>query len=388
MTENMTVVPTWAEINLDNIKYNLNNIKGLLKENTKICGVVKANAYGHGSIQISKLLEREKVDYLAVSRLEEGIELRQNNITLPILCLGYIPDEALTDGITNRISLTVYSYEVAKKINDISKQLGLTSNIHIKIDTGMSRIGFKANMNSVNDILEISKLSNIKIEGIYTHFSTADEINKEFTYEQIQKYNKVTDELERLGVQIPIKHVSNSAAIMDLKDIDYNMVRCGIILYGHYPSDEVKKEKLKLKPAMTLKTRVSHIKEIEPNTSVSYGRKYISKEKERIITLPIGYADGFTRMQSNPKVYIKGQAFDIVGSICMDQCMAKIYGNIDIKIGDEVIIFSETENESIENISNDLKTINYEVLCMISRRVERVYMERNAILQRCSYLVK
>ena len=203
---------------------------------------------------------------------------------------------------------------MAKKINDISKQLNLTSNIHIKIDTGMSRIGFEANMNSVNDILEISKLSNIKIEGIYTHFSTADEINKEFTYEQIQKYNKVTDELERLGVQIPIKHVSNSAAIMDLKDIDYNMVRCGIILYGHYPSDEVKKEKLKLKPAMTLKTRISHIKEIEPNTSVSYGRKYISKEKERIITLPIGYADGFTRMQSNPKVYIQGQAFDIVGS--------------------------------------------------------------------------
>jgi alanine racemase len=277
---------------------------------------------------------------------------------------------------------------MAEKLNTISEKIGIKACIHIKIDTGMSRIGFKVNDESIEKIFEISNLENISIEGIYTHFAKADEVDKEFTNNQVERFKFITEAIENRGLNIPIKHVSNSAAIMDLKDIDYNMVRCGIILYGHYPSDEVKKEKLKLKPAMTLKTRVSHIKEIEPNTSVSYGRKYISKEKERIITLPIGYADGFTRMQSNPKVYIKGQAFDIVGSICMDQCMAKIHGNIDIKIGDEVIIFSETENESIENISNDLKTINYEVLCMISRRVERVYMERNAILQRCSYLVK
>lgn len=381
-------VPTWAEINLDNIKYNLNNIKTLLKEDTKICGVVKANAYGHGSIQISKLLEREKVDYLAVSRLEEGIELRENNITLPILCLGYIPDDALVEGIKNKISLTVYSYDVAKNISDISKKLNLISKIHIKLDTGMSRIGLKANIESIDEILKISELSNIEIEGIYTHFATADEYNKEFTYRQVEKYNMVTEELENRGINIPIKHVSNSAATMDMNDLNYNMVRCGIVLYGHYPSDDVNKDILKLKPAMTLKTRISHIKEIEPNTGVSYGLKYISKETEKIITLPIGYADGFSRMQSNPKVYIKGYAFDIIGRICMDQCMAKIHENIDIKVGDEVIIFSESESESVENISNDLKTINYEVLCMISRRVERIYMERNAILQHCSYLVK
>lgn len=391
MTENMTkniTFPTWAEINLDNIKYNLDNIKQLLKENTKICGVVKANAYGHGSIQISKLLEREKIDYLAVSRLEEGIELRQNDIKLPILCLGYIPDSSLELAISNEISLTVYSYETAKNIDDISKKLNLISKVHIKIDTGMNRIGFNANINSINDILEISKLSNIEIEGIYTHFATADEKDKEFTYKQVKKYNMITDELDKLGINIPIKHISNSAAIMDLKDLNYNMVRCGIILYGYYPSNDVNKDILKLKPSMTLKTRVSHIKEIEPNTAISYGRKYISKESEKIVTLPIGYADGFTRMQSNPKVYIKGQVFDIVGRICMDQCMAKIHGDIDIKVGDEVIIFSEKENESVEKISDDLKTINYEVLCMISRRVERIYMERNAILQHCSYLVK
>ncbi|MGL4796395.1 MAG: alanine racemase, partial [Paraclostridium sp.] len=201
--KNSRTVPTWAEINLDNIKYNLNNIKKLLKEDTKICGVVKANAYGHGSIQISKLLEREKVDYLAVSRLEEGLELRQNNITLPILCLGYIPDEALIEGIKNKISLTVYSYKIAKLISDISKQLNLISKIHIKIDTGMSRIGLKPNLDSINEILKISELSNIEIEGIYTHFATADEKNKEFTYNQVQKYNMVTEELEKIGIHIP-----------------------------------------------------------------------------------------------------------------------------------------------------------------------------------------
>lgn len=385
---NSITAPTWAEINLDNVKFNLNNIRKLLKENTKICGVVKANAYGHGSIEISKLLEREKVDYLAVSRLEEGLELRQNNITLPILCLGYIPDGALINGIKNEISLTVYSYETAKTISEISKKLNLVSKIHIKLDTGMSRIGLSVDEESISEILEISRLSNIEIEGIYTHFAIADEKNKEFTYKQVQKYNMVTEELEKLGINIPIKHVSNSAATMDLNDLNYNMVRCGIVLYGHYPSDDVNKDILKLKPAMTLKTRISHIKQIEPNTGVSYGLKYVSKELEKIITLPIGYADGFTRMQTNPKVYINGHTFDIIGRICMDQCMAKIHANIDIKVGDEVIIFSESENESVENISNDLKTINYEVLCMISRRVERIYMERNAILQHCSYLVK
>ncbi len=387
MTNSITA-PTWAEINLDNIKYNLNNIKKLLKEDTKICGVVKANAYGHGSIQISKLLEREKVDYLAVARLEEGIELRQNSITTPILCLGYIPNEGLIEGIKNRISLTVYSYKTAKIINDISKELDLITKIHIKIDTGMSRIGLKPNIKSINEILDIYKLSNIEIEGVYTHFATADESSKEFTYKQVQQYNMVIEELEKLGIDIPIKHVSNSAATMDLRELNYNMVRCGIVLYGHYPSDDVNKDILKLKPAMTLKTRISHIKEIEPNTGVSYGLKYISKSTEKIVTLSIGYADGFTRIQNNPKVYINGHTFDIVGRICMDQCMAKINEDIDIKVGDEVIIFSESENECVENISNDLKTINYEVLCMISRRVERIYMERNAILQHCSYLVK
>lgn len=379
--------PTWAEINLDNIKFNLNNIKNLLNEDTKVCGVIKANAYGHGAVQVARLLEKEKVDYLAVARLEEGIELRQNNITLPILCLGYIPEQSLKDAIKNKVTITLYSLEMAKKINTIATSINEVAYVHIKIDTGMSRIGFKSNQDSVDDILEIKKLESIKLEGMFTHFATADEATKEFTYTQASRFKFIADELQKNGINIPIKHVSNSAAIMDCPDLKLDMVRCGIILYGHYPSDEVIKKKLSLKPGMTLKTRIAHIKELDSNIGISYGLKYTTHNKEKIVTIPIGYADGYTRMQKNPKVYIKGEAFDVVGRICMDQCMVKIDKDIDIKIGDEVIIFGEG-NERVERLADDLGTINYEVLCMISRRVDRVYMENNEIAEVSSYLVK
>lgn len=387
MSINITA-PTWAEINLDNMSNNLKNIKKILKEDTKICGVVKANAYSHGAVQISKFLQRENVDYLAVSRLEEGLELRQNNIGLPILCLGYIPNESLEEAVINDISLTIFSYKTAEFVNNIAKKHYKRAKIHIKIDTGMSRIGFQVNDDYINEIIKINKLENIFIEGIYTHFATADEKNKDYTYSQVYKFNIVIEKLQAVGIEIPIKHVSNSAAIMECKDLNFNMVRCGIILYGHYPSDEVNKDIIDLKPVMTLKTRISHIKELDKDIGISYGLKYVTKTKEKIATIPIGYADGFTRIQKNPKVYIKGEEFNVVGRICMDQCMVKIDKDIDIKVGDEVIIFSESENQCVEKIAKNLGTINYEVLCMISRRVERVYMERNAIVQKDNYLVK
>ena len=379
--------PTWAEINLDNIEFNLNNIKKLLNEDTKICTVLKANAYGHGSVQVAKFLENKNVDYFAVARLEEAIELRQNNIKKPILCLGFVPEESLEYAIKNDITLTIYSLEMAKKLNDISKKIGIKAYIHIKIDTGMSRIGFKVNDESIEKIFEISNLESIYIEGIYTHFAKADELDKEFTNKQAERFKFIAEAVEKRGINIPIKHVSNSAAIMDLPDLNFNMARCGIILYGYYPSEEVIKERLTLKPAMTLKTKISHIKELEEFTGISYGLTYKTNNSEKIATIPIGYADGFTRMQKNPKVSIKGEVFDIVGRICMDQCMVKIDKDIDIKIGDEVIIFGDN-NRSVDNIAKDLGTINYEIICMVSRRVDRVYKEGNVILQADSYLVK
>ena len=320
MFEN-TMSSTWAEINLDNIKFNLNNIKNKLKEDIKVCCVVKANAYGHGAVEVSKFLEREKVDYLAVSRLEEGIELRQNNISTNILCLGYIPMSGMKVAIENDITITVYSLEMAIEINNIAKQLNKKSTIHIKIDTGMSRLGFQVCDESVKEIVSISNLENINIEGIFTHFAKADELERKYTYSQYDKFKYILNELNKFNVKIPIKHVSNSAAIMEYPELELNMVRCGIILYGHYPSDEVNKDNLEIKPAMKLKSRVSNIKYLQPNIGVSYGWKYITNKYEKIATIPVGYADGFSRMQKNAKVYIKGLSFNVIGRICMDQCM-------------------------------------------------------------------
>ena len=378
---------TWAEINLDNIKFNLNNIKKLLKEDTKICTVLKANAYGHGSVEIAKFLENKNVDYFAVARIEEAIELRQHNIKIPILCLGFVPEDYFEDAIKNNITLTVYSLQVAKKLNNICENLNTNINIHIKIDTGMSRIGFEVSKESIDEIANIYELKNLYIEGIYTHFATADEADKDFTYRQIEGFKFIVDGIEKRNINIPIKHVSNSAAVIDLPDLNFNMIRCGIILYGHYPSDEVLKDRIQLKPAMTLKTRVSHIKDLKKDSGISYGLKYKTNDIEKIATIPIGYADGFTRMQNNPKVSINDEIFNVVGRICMDQCMVRVDKDIDIKIGDEVIIFGES-NIGVDDIANDLGTINYEIICMVSRRVDRIYKEGNVILQADSYLVK
>lgn len=380
-------VPTWAEINLDNLRFNLNNIKNLLEEDIKICGVIKADAYGHGAVEVAKLLEKEKVDYLAVARTAEGIELRQNGITLPILNLGYTPEEAFEDSIKNKITMTVYSLETAQKINEIAKSLGEKACVHVKIDSGMTRIGFQPNEESVQEIIELNKLEYIDLEGMFTHFATADEVSKEYTYKQANNYKFMSDKLDEAGVKIAIKHVSNSAAIMDCPDLRLNMVRAGIILYGHYPSDDVFKDRLELRPAMKLKSKIGHIKQVEPGVGISYGLKYTTTGKETIATVPIGYADGFTRIQKNPKVLIKGEVFDVVGRICMDQIMVRIDKDIDIKVGDEVILFGEGE-VTAERIAKDLGTINYEVLCMISRRVDRVYMENNELVQINSYLLK
>ncbi|MDC0805340.1 alanine racemase, partial [Clostridium paraputrificum] len=342
-----------AEINLDNLRFNLNNIKNLLEEDIKICGVIKADAYGHGAVEVAKLLEKEKVDYLAVARTAEGIELRQNGITLPILNLGYTPEEAFEDSIKNKITMTVYSLETAQKINEIAKSLGEKACVHVKIDSGMTRIGFQPNEESVQEIIELNKLEYIDLEGMFTHFATADEVSKEYTYKQANNYKFMSDKLDEAGVKIAIKHVSNSAAIMDCPDLRLNMVRAGIILYGHYPSDDVFKDRLELRPAMKLKSKIGHIKQVEPGVGISYGLKYTTTGKETIATVPIGYADGFTRIQKNPKVLIKGEVFDVVGRICMDQIMVRIDKDIDIKVGDEVILFGEGE-VTAERIAKDL----------------------------------
>ncbi|SHH48423.1 alanine racemase [Tepidibacter thalassicus] len=379
---------TWAEINIDNLKENYRNIKKLLKEDTKICGVVKANAYGHGSVQIAKALIEEGVDYLAVATLKEALELRNNYIKKPILCLGYIQECDFKLALENDIDITIYSYESAQKLNNTASKNKKTANIHIKLDTGMSRLGFQIEDKSVYYIEKIYNFPNINVVGIYSHFAMADEKDKTFTNMQFKKFEYITNKLEDKGIKIPIKHICNSAGIIDCPNYHLDMVRSGIILYGHYPSNEVKKELINLKPVMTLKTKISHLKILEPGRGISYGQKYKTRDYTKIATIPIGYADGFTRMLGeNANVKVKDKLVPVVGRICMDQCMINV-NDLDVNIGDEVKIFGEDSDIRIERFSDALNTINYELLCMISRRVPRVYLEGNRVLQTLDYLVK
>ncbi|RKD30070.1 alanine racemase [Thermohalobacter berrensis] len=385
------VRPVWAEINLDNLIHNLNEVKRIVKEGTLITAVVKADAYGHGSIMAAKTFLENGADRLAVATLSEAIELRNNGINAPILILGYTPTSQAEEVVSNNIIQTVYTFEHAKKISKAAKKLDKTGKIHIKIDTGMSRIGFKPNESTINDIIKITELDNIEIEGIFSHFAVADEKDKTFTEKQFQKFNWLVESLEDKGIVIPIKHISNSAATIDLPDYNLNMVRPGIMLYGLYPSDEVNKEKVKLKPAMTLKTHISHVKQVSEGTGVSYGLTFTTDKKSTIGTLPIGYADGFTRLLSNKtEVAIKGKRAPIIGRICMDQSMVDLTDIERVKPGDEVIIMGDGKDNSphIDEIAKILGTINYEVVCMVSRRVPRVYIKNDKIVCIKDYLLE
>ena len=364
---------TWAEINLQNIKYNVNSVKKALNKGTNLCCVVKANAYGHGAVEVSKFLEKENVDFFSVARLEEALELVKNNIKTPILCMGYIDNCKIHYAIDNNIRITVYSLEMVQNINDLAKKINKKAYIHIKLDTGMSRIGFLVNDYSIKDIKNIFSLENIIVEGIYTHFAKADEDNKEATFKQISKYQKVIKALESANLNIPIKHVSNSAAILDLRDCDFNMVRLGVSLYGSYPSDDVSR-KIDLKTCLELKSKISNIKTIEKVTSVSYAGTYTVDKDTKIATIPVGYADGFPRTQKNPKAFVNGRLVNIVGRICMDQTMLEIPNDLTVNMEDEVILIGDIDGIKIGNISGNVDTIDHEVLCNINRRVNRVYL--------------
>lgn len=379
---------TWVEINLDNLINNFNEVKKISKEHTKVCAVLKADAYGHGALQIAKVLEEQGVDYFAVATLQEGLELRNNNIKTPILCLGYINELSFNLAIKNNISFTIYKLEIAIRLNKIAKDFDKKARVHIKIDTGMSRLGFLIDDDLIRNIKMINDLDNIYLEGIYTHFPKADEKDKDITLKQYKRYKKIIDLLEKKEIKIPIKHVSNSATLMDLKDLHLDMVRPGILLYGHYPSDQVNIKALNILPVMTLKTTVSMFKRVNKNQGISYGFKYYAKKDTNIATLSIGYADGFTRMLSNKmSVKINDKSYKQVGNICMDQCMIDLEDD-KINIGQEAIIFDETKEFGIRRISNILNTIDYEVLCMISRRVPRFYIQNKKILHKLDYLIE
>ncbi|SHI09214.1 alanine racemase [Sporanaerobacter acetigenes] len=382
--------PAWAEIDLDNLAHNMREVRRIVREDISVMAVVKANAYGHGSIETSKVFLKNGACYLAVATLGEAIELRRAGINAPILILGYIKNSQYHIAVEEDITETIYNMESAKFLSDAAVKLKRKAKVHIKIDSGMGRIGFRPDEKSIEEIVNIAKLPNLEVEGIFTHFAKADELDKTFTIEQYEKFQWTIKELGNKGLNIPIKHASNSAAIIDLPEYNLNMVRGGIMLYGLYPSDEVIKEKVKLKPAMTLKAEISNIKVVPKGTGISYGQIFVTERESKIATIPIGYADGFTRLlTSKSEVAIKGQRAPVVGKICMDQSMIDVTDVENVHIGDEVILFGDGSFGSphIDEVAKTLGTISYEVLCMVGRRVPRVYVKDKEIVKIVDYLL-
>lgn len=381
--------PVWAEINLDNLAHNIREVRKRTNENALVTAVVKANGYGHGSVDISRTFLDNGADRLAVAILTEAIELRKGNITEPILILGYTPPAQYDKLLKYDIIPAIYNYEEAKLLSNKAVELGKEATIHIKLDSGMGRIGFLPTKESVDDIIKISRLPNIYIEGIFTHFAKADETDKSHAKGQFEIYMSMINALEEEGLNIPIKHVSNSAAIIDMPELNLNMVRAGVMIYGFYPSDEVRKD-IELKPAMTLKARISHLKVVPKGTGISYGQIFVTEKESKIATIPIGYADGFTRMLTGKaEVTINGKRAKIVGKICMDQCMIDVTNIEDVKVGDEVVLFGcEPEHPHADELAAKIGTINYEIVCMVSRRVPRVYVSSGNIVKIKDYLLE
>lgn len=390
MTSLSSLRPTYLEINLDNLEDNFKEIERNVKKTTLVMPVIKANGYGHGSVELAKLYKSIGAKRFAVSLLEEAIELVKSGIKEPILVLNYTPSSRMDKVVDYNLIQSIYRLEDAIALSDQAQKSNVNVKIHIKIDTGMSRLGFLPDDNSLEEIEKIYKLKNIEIEGIYTHFAKADEVDKTFTKIQYSRFCLIVEKLEEKGISIPIKHVSNSAAIIDIPDYNLDMVRPGIILYGYYPSDEVIKEKIKLKPAMSLKSTISNIKILPEETGISYGHLFTTKKESKIATVPIGYADGYTRLLTGKaEAYVGGRRVQVVGKICMDQLMLDLTGVEGVSVGCEVVFFG-VENPAyphVEELAKKLDTINYEIICMMGRRLPRVYIKQGKVVKIVDYLL-
>ncbi len=385
---NKMIRPVWAEIDLDAIKYNIDSIKRRV-DTKELIAVVKADAYGHGALDVSKTLVENGATKLAVAVITEAMELRHGNINTPIMILGYTPLEFAADLINYDIEQTIFDLEYATKLSEIALNLGKKAKVHVALDTGMGRIGFLINDNSLNEILKISSLKGLEVVGIFTHFATSDESDKNYSNKQYKKFTDFNEKLISKGVNIPLKHVSNSGAIIDMPNTYLDGVRAGIVLYGYYPSEDVLKQNLDLKKAITIKTQVAHVKILDKNEYVSYGRKFKTERKSIIATLPIGYADGYSRaLTGKAKVIINGKFAPVVGTICMDQCMIDVTDIGDVHVGDEVIVLGKDKDLKFDadDMAKAMGTINYEVLCMIKQRIPRVYIEDGKVKSIRNYI--
>ena len=377
----------YDDIDLDAIYENVKNAKALLKKDTKMMAIVKADGYGHGAVEVARQID-ELVDAYGVAILEEGIELRKAGFTKPILILGYTPKPLYPAMIRYDIATAVFTMEMAKEISDTAVAMHKNANIHIKLDTGMSRIGFAITKESKEIIEQIAKLPGIEIKGCFSHFARMDEKDKTKANEQFAKFTKMVNALEKDGVDLGIRHISNSAGIMEAPEVQMDMVRNGICLYGLYPSEEVQKERLPLKPAMELKAYVSYVKTLEPGVEIGYGGTYTTTKKTRVATIPVGYADGYSRCLSGKgSVLIHGKKAPILGRVCMDQFMVDVTDIDNVCVGDRVTLFGKDGDSciTIEEISAMAHSFNYEFVCDIGKRIPRVYYRHGKVIETKDY---
>jgi len=381
----------WAEIDLDAIAHNVREIKRVIGKRVQMMGVVKADAYGHGVLEVVRALLDNGVTQLAVSLLDEAIQIRKMGIKVPILILSYTDPARAEEIVFNDVTQTVFSHDLAQALSAAAVKLGKSAKIHVKLDTGMTRVGLMPGYCAVKDIMEFDNLPGLIIEGLFTHFASADEIEKDYTLKQFERYMSVCSELGRVGIHIPLKHVCNSAGIIQYPEMHLDMVRPGIILYGLYPSQQVDKERINLKSAMTLKANVIMVKDVELDTCISYGRTFRTSRPSRIATIPIGYADGYARLLSNKgRMLVNGEYAPVVGRVCMDQCMIDVTDlEHEVHVGDEVVLFGSQNGAciNVDEVAADIGTISYEVVSIISKRVPRVYLKDGRICSVLNYLI-
>ncbi|MBQ4466875.1 MAG: alanine racemase [Firmicutes bacterium] len=372
--------PVWAEINLTDLEYNIDRILEKIGD-SELIGVIKADAYGHGAIKYAQILQKKGCKTFAIATLHEAIQLREAGFKEDIIMLGLVPDMYADTVVKYDIIPAVDDSENVKAFDEEAHRQGKVCKVIIVCDTGMGRIGYQADdiPTAVTDIKKINELPNTKIVGIFSHMSTADAYDKTYSHGQEEKFNKLCAAIEEAGVRLPMKTLANSASIMELPTVHFDACRAGIILYGLYPSNEVDRKQLDLKPVMSVKANIVHLKEVGVGFSVGYGRKFISERPSKIATLALGYADGYPRPYSKfGKVIVNGVVCPIAGNICMDQCMVDVTDVPEVHVGDEVIVMgSDGVNEvSADYIAEMTGTINYEITCAFGQRLPKVYVRK------------
>ncbi len=385
----MKIPLVWAEVDLKAVAHNVCELRRITRPEARLMAVVKANAYGHGVAEVSRQALNNGAEALGVARLNEGIELRTAGFDVPILIFGYTPPVLTRRLLEFNLTQTVWSLETAEKLSDVAASSDKTLKVHLKVDTGMGRLGllpdcqrppsFNKNLktNALAEVKALASLPSLELEGIYTHFSTADSADKTYAKKQFAMFLEFLDALCQAGIQVPVRHAANSAAIIDLPETHLDMVRAGISIYGLYPSDEVDKHRVALTPAMALKARVVHLKKVPAGFKVSYGLTYETKTPTTIASVPVGYADGFSRLlSSRGHMLVRGQRAPIVGRVCMDQTMLDVGHIPDVAIEDDVVIFGRQNDAAItaDELASTLNTINYEIVSSLTARVPKVYL--------------